>query len=223
MSEIVQSSREQPVLLRKYRQPLYDEEKIGAGVAAASTTLFAKRRGEQDSASHVKTARDTNMTQSGALGSKQEFYFVGINVTLDWSLKVVDLAAAVPGNAQNELYIVEQIMNDSLFTFTFGRQQPLLEIPMDRIPFGVAPTGAISTNYTAGTSSIAHILTNGLPSCREFYDVRLRKNRPRHVQREQAFTVDIEWRNTAITIGTTSAADYYRIMVYLLGILLSNL
>jgi len=69
MSEIVRSSREIPVLLRKYRQPLYDEEKVGAGTATSSITLFAKRRGEQDSASHVKTARDTNMTASGALGS----------------------------------------------------------------------------------------------------------------------------------------------------------
>lgn len=223
MSEIVKSSREVPVLLRKYRQPLYDEEKVGAGVATASMTLFAKRRGEQDSASHVKTARDTNMTVGGQLGSKQEFYFVGVNVNLDWSVTVVDLATAVPGNARNELYIIEQIMNDSLFTFTFGRQQPLLEIPMDRIPTGIAPNGVISTNYTAGTQSIAHIVSNGMPSCREFYDVRLRKNRPRHVQREQAFTVDIEWKNSSITIGTTSAADYYRIMVYLLGILLSNL
>ena len=142
---------------------------------------------------------------------------------LDWSILVVDYATAVPANARNELYIIEQIMNDSLFTFTFGRQQPLLEIPMDCIPFGVAAQGAISTNYSTGTQAISHIISNGMPSSREFYDVRLRKNRPRHVQREQAFTVDIAWKNTSITIGSTSAADYYRIMVYLLGILLSNL
>jgi len=146
-----------------------------------------------------------------------------VTVNLDWSIKVVDVATAVPNNARNELYIIEQIMNDSLFTFTFGRQQPLLEIPMDQIPFGVNPTGDIATNYTTGTTAISHILSNGIPSCREFYDVRLRKNRPRHIQREQAFTVDVEWKNSSITIGTSSAADYYRIMVYLLGILLSNL
>jgi len=221
--EIVKSSREVPVLLRKYRQPLYDEEKVGAGVATASMTLFAKRRGETDAANHTKTTRDTNMTQSGALGSKQEFYFVGINVKLDWSICVVDLASAVPNNVSNELYVIEQILNDSLFSFTFGRQQPLLEIPMDQIPAGVGPAGDISTNYTIGTAAIAHIINNGVPSCREFYDVRLRKNRPRHIQRDQAFTVDIAWLNDNITLSSSSLDAYYRIMVYLLGILLSNL
>ncbi len=67
------------------------------------------------------------------------------------------------------------------------------------------------------------MVTNGIPSVREFYDVRLRKNRPRHIQPEQAFTCDITWPNGAITIGTVSQAEYYRIMVYMVGILLSAL
>ncbi len=223
MGEIVKSSQEQQVLLRKYRAPLYDEEKAGDGSAVSEITLFSRREGEADRAGHAKTKRDTNMTSSGALGSKQEFYLVGMTVNYDWSLAVVDNATAVPANARNEQYIIEQIMNDSLLEFQFGRQQALIEVPMDRIPCGTGPHGSISTNYTTSTTQISHILTNGFPSVRVMYDVRLRKARPRHIQQEQAFTLKIKWLNGSITIGAASYDDYYRIMVYLLGILLSTL
>jgi hypothetical protein len=223
MGEIVRSSEVQSILLRKYRTPMYDMEKAGDGSAVSELTLFSRREGEADRASHTKTKRDTNMTSSGALGSKQEFYLVGINVNVDWSLAVVDNATAAPGDARNELYIIEQIFNDSLLEFQFGRQQALVEIPMDRIPCGTGPCGAISTNYTSSTTQVAHILTNGFPSVRELYDVRLRKARPRHIQQEQSFTLKIRWLNASITIGSASYDDYYRITVYLLGILLSTL
>ena len=222
-SEIVKGSRPIQPLLRKYRQPLYDEEKLGAGVAYTNVPLFARRRGERDNAGHPKTARDTNLLANGALGSRQEFYLVGFNIMLDWPILVTDVAAAAADNAANELYIVQQIMFDSLFTFTFGRGQPLLEVPMERIPFGLGPDGSISNNQTAAANEVAHIITNGVPSVREFYDVRLRKSRPRHIQTEQNFTLDIDWPNTAITIGTVSGGDYYRIMAYAIGILLSAL
>jgi hypothetical protein len=224
MAEIVKSSREQQVLLRKYRAPLYDEEKIGDGDAVSEITLFSRREGEEDRAGHPKSKRDTNMTASGALGSKQEFYLVGLTVNYDWKIAVVDNATAAPANARNELYIIEQLMNDSLLEFQFGRQQALIEIPMDRIPCGTGPHGSISNNYSsAGTTTVSHVLTNGFPSVREMYDVRLRKARPRHIQQEQAFTVKIKWLNAQVTVGSASYDDYYRIMVYLMGILLSTL
>jgi len=223
MAEIVKGSAPVQPLLRKYRQPLYDEEKLGAGVAYTQVQLFARRRGEQDNAGHPKTAMDTNLLANGALGARQEFYLVGFNVMLDWNILATDTAAAVPNNAANEVYIIQQIMFDSLFTFSFGRGQPLLEIPMERIPFGLGPDGVIDSQRTAGTTEVAHVLTNGVPSVREFYDVRLRKARPRHIQTEQNFTCTIDWLNTAITIGTVSDGDYYRIMAYAVGILLSAL
>lgn len=223
MGELVRGSRPIQPVLRKFRQPLYDEEKIGNGTATALLTLFARRRGEADMAGHVKTARDTNMIANGQLGAKQEFYMVGFNVMLDWCLLLVDKQSGAPGNVLNEMYVIEQIMNDSLFTFTFGRAQPLLEIPLERIPYGMGPDGAISTNRTAGVPEVAHMITNGLPSVREFFDVRLKKTRPRHIQPEQAFTVEISWPNGAITIGTDSGNEYYRIMVYIIGVMLASI
>ncbi len=224
MGEIVRSSDVQSVLLRKYRAPLYDEEKFGDGASVSELTLFSRREGEADRAGHTKSKRDTNMTASGALGSKQEFYLVGLTVNYDWSIAVVDNTTDAPAAARNELYIIEQMMNDSLLEFQFGRQQALVEIPMDRIPCGNGPHGTISNNYSsAGTSTVSHVLTNGFPSVRELYDVRLRKARPRHIQQEQSFTLKIKWLNGAVTIGSASYDDYYRIMVYLLGILLSTL
>ena len=84
-------------------------------------------------------------------------------------------------------------------------------------------TLAISNNQVAAANEVAHLITNGSPSVREFYDVRLRKSRPRHIQTEQNFTLDINFLNDAITIGTVSGGDYYRIMAYAIGILLSAL
>ena len=224
MAEIVKSSRESQVLLRKYRGALYDEEKIGDGSAVSEITLFSRREGEEDRAGHSKTMRDTNMTASGALGSKQEFYLVGITANTDWALNVVDNATAAPGNARNELYILEKWFNDSLLELQFGRQQPLVQIPLDRIPCGVGPNGCISNNYSsASTTTISHVITNGIPSTREFYDLRLKKSRPRHIQQDQAFTLKIKWLNNTVTVGSGSYDDYYRLMVYLVGILLSNL
>lgn len=222
-NEIVKGSRPVQPLLRKYRQPLYDEEKLGAGVAYTNLPLFARRRGEQDNASHPKTARDTNLLANGALGARQEFYLVGFNLMLDWNILATDTAAAAPNAQNNELFVVQEIMKDSLFTFTFGRGQPLLEVPTERIPFGLGPDGMVDSQRTAGNTEVAHVLTNGVPSVREFYDVRLRKSRPRHIQTEQNFTLEIDWPNTAITIGTVSGGEYYRIMVYAVGILLSAL
>ncbi len=222
-SEIVKGSRPVQPLLRKYRQPLYDEEKLGAGVAYTNLPLFARRRGEQDNAGHPKTARDTNLLANGALGARQEFYLVGFNVMLDWNILATDTAAAAPNAQNNELFVIQEIMRDSLFTFTFGRGQPLLEVPMERVPFGLGPCGYIDTNRVLAATEVAHVLTNGPPSVREFYDVRLRKSRPRHIQTEQNFTLEIDWLNGAITIGTVSGGEFYRIMAYAIGILLSAL
>lgn len=221
--DVVRGSRPIQPLLRKFRQPMYDEEKIGNGAATAAITLFARRRGENDRAAHQKTARDTNLLQNGALGAKQEFYLVGFNIMLDWSILVEDQVTAAPGAANNELYAIKQIMNDSLFQFQFGRQQYLVEIPMERVPFGMSPHGSIDNARVRAATEVSHVISNGVPSAREFYDVRLRKNRPRHIQPEQSFSVEITWPNGAITIGTSSGAEWYRIMVYAVGILLAAL
>ena len=221
MGDIAVGSKEVRPLLRKYRQPLYDEEVIGAGVAANSINLFAVRRGGQDGAGRTKTARDTNLLDSGALGAKQEFYLVGFNVMLDWDVLAVDVARAVPGAASNEKFVIDQIITDSLFEFAFGRQTDLVEIPTERIPFGMGPNGIIDNNRVLAAAEVAHVLTNGVPSVKEFYDVRLQKNRPRHIQPDQNFTCTISWPNGAVTVGNTSDADYWRIMVYAIGVLLS--
>jgi len=56
---------------------------------------------------------------------------------------------------------------------------------------------------------------------REFYDVRLRKARPRHIQPDQSFNASLKWPRNPGVIGTT--ADWVRIMCYQIGILLSSI
>lgn len=221
--DIVRGSRPVQPYLRKFRQPIYDEEKVGKGVAYNSINFFARRRGEADNCAHTKTLRDTNLIANGALGAKQEFYLVGFTANLDIFVTVRDKATSISGAVTNELFAWKTIMNDSLFTYQFGRAQNLVEIPFDRVPCGMAPDGHIDSQRTAGTTEVAHIIRNGVPSVREFYDVRLKKNRPRHIQPEQAFTCELSWPNGAITLGTVSGAECYRIMLYMIGILLSSL
>jgi hypothetical protein len=227
---------------RRYRQPVYDEEKIGHGAAPSSIQLFAKRRGETDAANHQKTIRDTNILANGALGALQEFMLVGFNVMLDWHVLVVDYptaqaasawgwseTAASGGTQDNELNFVKVVLNDGFFQFQFGRQQPIVEIPLDKIPFGVGPQGYIAQGYaestgaTLASAQYAHVITNGIPSSKEFFDIRERRNSFVHVLPDNSFSATISWPNTA-TLDTPLAADKWgRIMTYMIGVLLSPL
>ena len=222
MAEIVKGSPNVQPLLRKFRQPIYDEEQVGGAAAVTASALFARRRGETDNAGRQKTARDTNLLANGALGARQEFYLVGFTVNLD--VKVLAVAPIAAGN-NSELLVFQSVIADGYFIFQFGRQQPLLEIPIDRIPMGVAPTGMIfaDDNGIEPSAALTQVLSNGVPSVREFYDIRLRKARPRHIQPEQSFSADIDWRATpagSILLGE-AATDWFRVMVYAVGILLS--
>jgi len=209
---------------RRYRQPVYDEEKIGANAAPTSIQLFAKRRGETDAAGHQKTIRDTNILANGALGALQEFMLVGFNIMLDWNVLVVDSPSADAGAQGNELFVVKGIINDGFFQFQFGRQQPIVEVPLDRIPFGIGPHGCISIalgNVTIPASDVSHIITNGVPSAKEFFDIRERRNSFVHVLPDNSFSATISWPNGGVNVETTG--EYARIMTYMIGVLLSPL
>jgi hypothetical protein len=229
MGDVVRGSAPAQPLLRKYRNFLYDEEKVGDGNTYNQIQLFVRRVGELDNAGHQKTYRDTNMIQNGALGSRQEFYLVGINWTPDWHILTVDERTAAAGFANNELEVLQRMTTDSLFELQFGRGQPLVQLPLERIPYGNGPNGVIMNN--TGAADVSHLITQGVPSVREFLDLRLRKTRPRHIQPEQAFSVTISWPNGTDalgnwpppTFGTDSGNEWYRLTVYLVGILLSTL
>lgn len=224
--EIVRGSPDVQPYLRKYRQAVYDEEQVGNGAATRLLQFFARPQGQADAAGIVKNARDTNLTVAGQLGARQEFYLVGFNIALDWDLLSEPIQTATYPATNTELYAIHQILTDGLFTFQFGRGQPLVEIPLDRIPFGMGPCGMIYNGVDAGAfgANMSHVLTNGVPSVHEFYDIRLRRARPRHIQYQQSFSAKIEWlHGNGITIGTSSGGEYYRVMLYALGILLSAL
>lgn len=220
--ELVKGSRRPQPILRKYRQPVYDEEKVGNGAAPTSIAFFTRPRGQQDNAAHTKTERDTNIQAANQLGALQEFYLVGFVLRPDLDLQIVDEAGAAPADASNELEILRRIFNDSLLTYTFGRQQPLVEMPTDQIPWGVGPQGCVYNNIATPTAnSVSHLVTLGLPSVREFYDVRLTKARPRHVQPDMSFSSTVTWPNGSLAILT--AGNYARVMLYMIGILLTTL
>jgi len=303
MAELVKGSRRPQPILRKYRQPLYDEEKVGNGVAPTTIPFFTKPRGQQDNAGVTKTERDTNSQAANQLGALQEFYLVGFTLNIDLSLKVVDVpvhtdpgllhlsriqngapagqditltvgglgvAAAYndgyvvnvtegncyaiathtdtvltmvgaltgwtdsdvleiyskywgnAGEATNPVEIIKRIFSDSVFTYTFGRQQPLTEVPTDRIPWGVGPQGSIfHRSIVPAVGCVSSLITSGVPSVREFHDVRLRKARPRHIQPDQSFQGEIKWPRSPGVI--LASGLWARIMCYQIGILLSSI
>ncbi len=228
----VGSERPRPVQ-RRYRQPVFDEERVGNFQVLSSIQLFAKRRGETDFGNHQKTIRDTNILANGALGALQEFMLVGFNIFLDWSILVVDDAAAAALAQDNELFVARCIMNDGYFQFQFGRQQPIAEVPLDRIPFGVAPVGSISAAVfeTVADHTFAHIITNGMPTGKEFFDIRERRNSYVHVLPDNSFSATISWPNASSAalgpgnafINPNTTGHYTRIMTYMIGVLLSPL
>lgn len=228
----VGSARPRPVQ-RRYRQPVFDEEKVGNNQVLSSIQLFAKRRGETDAAAHQKTVRDTNILANGALGALQEFMLVGFNVFIDWVNLVVDNAAAAAEAQNNELFVTKCILNDGYFQFQFGRQQPIIEVPLDRIPFGTAPCGSIAVALfeTVPATEFSHIITNGIPSAKEFFDIRERRNSFVHVLPDNSFSATISWPNASTTSGTQAdsyknphtTSQYSRIMTYMIGVLLSPL
>jgi hypothetical protein len=226
------SERPRPVQ-RRYRQPVFDEEKVGNNAVLSSIQLFAKRRGETDAAGHQKTVRDTNILANGALGALQEFMLVGFNIFLDWVNLVVDDAQAAAEVQDNELFVTKCILNDGFFQFQFGRQQAIVEVPLDRIPFGIGPCGSISAAMydSVAAREFSHIITNGIPSAKEFFDIRERRNSYVHVLPDNSFSAQITWPNSAATSGTQAdsyknphtATNYSRIMTYMIGVLLSPL
>lgn len=228
----VGSARPRPVQ-RRYRQPVYDEEKVGNNTTLTSIQLFAKRRGEQDNATHQKTVRDTNILANGSLGALQEFMLVGFNVMLDWVNLVVDNAQAAAEAQDNELFVTKCIMNDGFFQFQFGRQQPILEVALDKIPFGTGPHGNISAAVadTVAASEFSHLINNGVPGTKEFFDIRERRNSFVHVLPDNSFSATISWPNASLTSHTQAdsyvnphtATNYSRIMTYMIGVLLSPL
>lgn len=228
MAEIVKGSPNVQPLLRKFRQPIYDEEQVGGGALVTTVALFARRRGETDNAGRQKTARDTNLLANGALGARQEFYLVGFTLNMDVDVLAVSPVDESAAGLNSELLAYQSIFTDGFFTFQFGRQQPLLEIPADRIPMGVAPCGYLQRDQggmTGATDQLQMVLSNGVPSVREFYDSRLRKARPRHIQPEQSFSADLNWQAApggGITLGNDGNV-WFRVMVYAIGILLSAL
>ena len=228
----VGSARPRPVQ-RRYRQPIFDEEKVGNDTVLSSIQLFAKRRGETDAAGHQKTVRDTNILANGALGALQEFMLVGFNIMLDWVNLVVDNGDAASETQDNELFVTKCILNDGYFQFQFGRQQAIVEVPLDRIPFGIGPVGTISCGLADSVAAVeyAHIITNGVPSAKEFFDIRERRNSFVHVLPDNAFSAQISWPNASSTSGTQADSyknphttdNYSRIMTYMIGVLLSPL
>ena len=77
----------------------------------------------------------------------------------------------------------------------------------------------------------SHIITNGVPSSKEFFDIRERRNSFVHVLPDNSFSAQITWPNASTTSGTQAdsyinphaTSLYSRIMTYMIGVLLSPL
>ena len=175
--------------LRPLRQPLYDTNTINT--TDVSYDFFKNVSG--------KTEFDTNMTQSGQLGTPNQFDLLGLQF---------EVARGV-SKADHDL-----IYENGLLTWLFGNIV-WLKVPLTKIPEGVGLNGAISTTVTATTAAI---LSNGMPVATNFFNMATIDRKGIRITSNEAFGARLQLRSALSGLSAS-----HRARLYALGILYSQL
>jgi hypothetical protein len=185
-------------VLRPLKQPMYDTEVYPA--AGAGRIQFFVNSATIAATGAAKTLADTNMTQNGQLGTPLEFDLIGFNIEVQRGIARVD------NNA---------IFNTGVFSWFFGNNTNWLNVPLSRIPEGVAATGSVAVD--AGAPLEVSIMSNGTAHTTNFYNFSVDR-RARHIFSTESFRA--EW-GYPIAVAQVAAAT--RVRTYMLGLLFSQL
>ena len=195
------------VILRPLKQPLYDTELIATPTAVTQVTFF-QRPQSQATLALIKTIAETNMTASGQLPSPLHFSIFGF---------VFEVQPNTSAANFNQLYAA------SAFTFQFGGNRIYLQIPLQRIPGGVGPTGYAST--TVGASTIGAV-QNGTGVVSNVYGFTINR-KALQIRPNEAFNANVQWPTAAPTLTgfdfLGNAITTLRLRVYLVGIFYQSL
>lgn len=184
-------------VLRPLRNPLYDAEVLAAAVARTSVSYFKRPQGTNDESGQLapKTNADSNLSTTSTLAAPNAFAIFGFNWVMGAGISIANY---------NAIYAA------AVWEFKFGGTRTYLEIPVDRIPQGVAPEGfsALDAQAAATENTVIH---NGEGHITNFYPFAIEK-RTLWIQPTETFKIDVTF-NTAVTPATSNV----RTMAHLLG------
>lgn len=197
------------VILRPLKQPLYDTELIATPTTVTQVGFFQRAQNQTTAAGAlVKTIAETNMTTSGQLPSPLHFSIFGF---------VFEVQPNVSAANFNQLYTA------SAFTFQFGGNRIYLQIPLQRIPGGVGPTGYAST--TVGATTVGAV-QNGVGVVSNVFGFTINR-KALQIRPNEAFNANVQWPTAAPTLAATdflgNVITTIRLRVYLVGIFYQSL
>lgn len=184
-------------LLRPLKQPLYDTESMPAS-ATTAIKYFARQQGAADASGAIaaKTEAETNLTQAGQISVPEQFKLHGF------------LFETMPGVSLADFRL---IYKTGLFQFLFTGTRVYLQVPITRVPEGVAPCGfaAIDGN-TSNTQAVE--VHQGCGVVSNYYNFEYRKA-TLQIQSAENFQAQQNYPLASVSLAVAT-----RCRVFLLGI-----
>jgi len=186
-------------ILRPLQQPLYDTESFAAAVPT-ELLFFQRQLGQQQAnVATAKTAAETNLAQPGQLANPLEFSLFGFCFEVEPGVSIADF---------NAIYSLQA------WTFTYTGNRVYLQIPLTRIPQGVAPEGFTAVaDGTAATTTTSVMVHNGVGHISNYYKFTIGRAALR-IRPTESFQVAI----TQPTAGGAAVGNVTRSRVFLLGL-----
>jgi hypothetical protein len=180
-------------ILRPLQQPLYDTEIIPAAGTPNELRFFQRQLGQTTAFGGVqKSVAETNVQQPGQLANPLEFSLFGF--VFEVSPTGANLAVGVTLADWFNIYTT------GAFTFLYTGNRIYLQIPLTRIPTGVAPEGFASAATTAMATTIERVnIHNGVGHVSNFYKFTIGRSALR-IRPTESFQVQLLWPNAAPTI-----------------------
>lgn len=178
-------------VLRPLQQPLYDTEVLPTASTPSELIFFQRQLGQTTAYGSVtKYESETNLQQPGQLANPLEFSVFGF------------LFEVYPGTVNADFI---NIYGASAMVFTYTGNRVYLQIPLTRIPAGVAPEG-FSTANNVGQ------IHNGVGHVSNLYRFTIGRAALR-IRPTESFQIKIRWPQAAPTLTTN-----VRLRMYLVGL-----
>jgi hypothetical protein len=186
-------------ILRPLQQPIYDTENLPAGAPSAVTEIiFFQRQLGQTTASNalIKTTAETNLQQPGQLANPVEFSLFGFYIEVQPDTTLADFV---------------QVYKQSVFVYTYTGNRVYLQIPLTRMPQGVAPEG-FAAAAVGGAILAAQNIHNGVGHPSSMYKFTIGRSALR-IRPTESFQAAIRWPSGAPTIVGTASVGATGLMV----------
>lgn len=184
-------------ILRPLQQPLYDTEIIPSSSTPSELIFFQRQLGQTTAYGSVtKSAAETNLQQPGQLANPLEFSLFGFLFEVECGTTAADF---------------NMIYDKSVFTFTYTGNRVYLQIPLTRIPQGVAPEGMVSLDGATAARGTTYVHM-GVGHVSNIYKFTIGRSALR-IRPTESFQAKLAWPNGAPTISANT-----RLRVFLVGL-----